>query len=849
MREAVASLITTIPADCKDLTVHDVSHLDALWEMASTIAGPEYDLNPTEAFVLGAAILLHDAGMSAAAFPGGLNEIKQTTEWGDVAAATIRQAGIDPTEELINSPPNDLLPRIKFEVLRLLHASQAEKMATAKWSLGGDLVYLIEDLELRQALGGTIGRIAYSHHWDIERIVDELVDNVGAPVFLPPEWSVSERKVACLLRCADAAHIDRRRAPSILYASTRPSGVSDTHWSAQNKINKPAVRGGVLIYSSGQSYGPEDADAWWLTYDLIRMIDGEIRSSNAMLEDIGFPSFSVSRVLGADSPRSLSKHIRVDGWRPVDTEVKVSDPVHLAETLGGHHLYGRDTLAPVRELLQNAADAVRARRKLEGRERDWGSIRVTIEPDPPGSESGWLHVDDNGIGMTERVLCGPLIDFGKSIWNSSLLREEFPGLQRSGMVPIGKFGIGFFSIFELGKIVKVISRHFEGAVSDAKVLDFRALNARPILRPARPGELPKDFSTRVSVRISNVDEKFAQKVRNSPLRGYSERKFENAVLRLISMLDVKVEYNDKISGASFLHDPNVYEVNPHTFIDEVYADVPERERNMLKAAHAALMSPMEGEDGRRYGRAAILVLEVDQREYRRQFRGLGAVSVGGFLYADGRGISTEYVGVVDGTTDQASRQIAMSSIPEAVIAGWATRQAQLIDQNKFLKGQLLKICERIVQAGGDPGSLPYCFTSQGFTAYGSALAMVGSLNIVRIPLYLEYSARFKILNFSDLGPTYFELPLQNDVIVISGADSKLIDEDLARRITKEGRSDILLSDISDNGLSWMTLLKLLHTAWGGEPLVSIESSQIFEANVHSPPATRWSLKLVRPGTC
>ncbi|MBA2593659.1 MAG: hypothetical protein M3495_02490 [Pseudomonadota bacterium] len=43
------------------LTVHDITHLDALWRVADQIAGPDYPINPAEAFVLGGAFLLHDA--------------------------------------------------------------------------------------------------------------------------------------------------------------------------------------------------------------------------------------------------------------------------------------------------------------------------------------------------------------------------------------------------------------------------------------------------------------------------------------------------------------------------------------------------------------------------------------------------------------------------------------------------------------------------------------------------------------------------------------------------------------------------------------------------------------------
>ena len=275
--------------------------------MASLIAGPDYELNPAEAFVLGGAILLHDAGLSVAAFPGGLSELKRTQDWQDLAAAMLRQQEIEPTPEVIQSPPAELLGQIKFAVLRTLHTRQAERMASLAWFLpNGEQIYLLDDAELRQAFGAAIGRVAHSHHWDIERVAETLLDNIGAGTVLPADWSVSERKVACLLRCADAAHIDRRRAPTILYAATRPSGISDVHWGAQNKINKPVVDGSTLIYSAGQPFKSSDAASWWLAYDLVRLVDKEIRASNAMLEELKFTPLQVQQVLGAESPRALS---------------------------------------------------------------------------------------------------------------------------------------------------------------------------------------------------------------------------------------------------------------------------------------------------------------------------------------------------------------------------------------------------------------------------------------------------------------------------------------------------------------------------------------------------------------
>ena len=70
-RERASVITARISATFPDLTVHDVTHLDALWETASLIAGDGYPLNPLEAFVFGGAILLHDAAHCFEAYDGG----------------------------------------------------------------------------------------------------------------------------------------------------------------------------------------------------------------------------------------------------------------------------------------------------------------------------------------------------------------------------------------------------------------------------------------------------------------------------------------------------------------------------------------------------------------------------------------------------------------------------------------------------------------------------------------------------------------------------------------------------------------------------------------------------------
>jgi hypothetical protein len=111
MRERAKMLAGEIHRDLPDYTVHDITHLDALWEMADLIAGPDYPLNPLEAFALGAVFLLHDLGLGLAAWPGGLAELKKGPGWQDALAASVRKHfGRFATREELTSPP----PEIEF---------------------------------------------------------------------------------------------------------------------------------------------------------------------------------------------------------------------------------------------------------------------------------------------------------------------------------------------------------------------------------------------------------------------------------------------------------------------------------------------------------------------------------------------------------------------------------------------------------------------------------------------------------------------------------------------------------------------------------------------------------------
>ncbi len=93
LESRVTPLLGKIDESCHELTIHDISHVHQLWSVASEVCGPDYPLNPLEGFVLGAAFLIHDAGLTAAAYPGGLPALENTVYYKDRVAALLRTVG------------------------------------------------------------------------------------------------------------------------------------------------------------------------------------------------------------------------------------------------------------------------------------------------------------------------------------------------------------------------------------------------------------------------------------------------------------------------------------------------------------------------------------------------------------------------------------------------------------------------------------------------------------------------------------------------------------------------------------------------------------------------------------
>ena len=497
-RQRTGVLLEQIRSDFPDLTVHDLSHVDELWRIASLIAGDDYPINPLEAFVLGGAFLLHDAALCFDAYNGGKTGLRDTVAWKDAyQIERDRAQGEDEAE---------IEFRADFSAARLLHASQSANLVERNWSREPEIeLYLVHDVHLRRHLGPLMGNIAASHHQNIEEVTTKFSVTLSAPGEFPSEWQVDGFKLACILRCSDALHIDNNRAPDFLHALRQRSGISRAHWQAQNWLGRPSIdpscdNGETILVTSTRPFPKSDAPSWWIIYDALAVASRELRTS---IEAISARSgilaqpFKAKQIRGCGRLKEMIEVIQTVGWTPCSAAVHVSNVESLVESLGGEKLYGqkRELEVVLRELIQNARDAISSRRRIESGFE--GEILITYD-----TRERLLTIEDDGVGMSLRVLTGPFLSFGTSFWSSDLVRDEFPGLASSGFRASGKFGIGFFSVFMAAEAVTISSRRYDFGYDSVATLSFpKRITLRPVLTS---GQIPGfRRSTRISLKIKS----------------------------------------------------------------------------------------------------------------------------------------------------------------------------------------------------------------------------------------------------------------------------------------------------------------------------------------------------------
>ncbi|MFD8094249.1 HD domain-containing protein [Streptomyces malaysiensis] len=682
LRETAAVLLSENARSLPDFTVHDISHVDALWETASLMCGDQVVLNPAEAYVLGCAFVLHDAAMGSAAYDMNVPSAFGEQRWRDlVSVAYFQQHGCWPDQEKLDTPPAEIAEVCLATAIRETHAEQARRLVDKPWrSTAGNEIFLIQDLQLREAYGPLIGDLAASHWWPVHMLADRFRQAKGSLPWQPADWIIEPLKLASILRLADATQIDSRRAPTFLFVLRKPQGIAREHWRFQEHVSRPHLNGDRITYTSLRPFSSDDAAAWWLALDYLRSIDEELKKVDALLYDLGRSRLAARAVAGVDSPERFAELFPVSDWRPIDAVVKVTDVPALVGTLGGEQLYGKEPEVAVRELIQNAQDAVLARCALEP---DFTDGRVDVRLTENG-DSWCLEVSDNGVGMDEETLVHGLLDFGTSGWSSTRVRSRLAGLASGGFQPNGRFGIGFFSVFLLGDQVELITRRYDASMSDARRLSFESSSHRPLLMPllaqrrASPGT-----TVRVTLKENLYDAQglFRRTSDDRLLQVIQRLVLENAVpIRIWEPDAVKPRVIAPFALAAGAPDEVFDRLYPP--MTESWQARQEERRLQLRDHFIERAAELLDDSGRRIGLATIWT----NLFYYAQGDLRGIVTVNGFRADD----TMAFVGYLAGRPSRASRDKVNLIADREQVRHWMRVQEQWLRDSKHF-GDLIQL--------------------------------------------------------------------------------------------------------------------------------------------------------------
>jgi len=472
IKEQVANLLKMIgrvEGIFSTYSLHDISHVESMLEMLEWLIPPETQdkMTTIDWLLLTLSIYFHDLGMVVtaqeyknrmgnAAYKNFLDNLNNTMEGKDY---------LDRVEKMDDEAKNEK-KKDEFlyqEFIRHNHASRIREWITNQHShYWKDNVEAITD-EVTSLLKGlptrfikNLGDICESHH------KSNLDDSTYFPLCQrygqKPEEVANVQYVALILRTADLLHITKDRTPSVMFKAmsiTDPMGLDE--WQKQ--------MGTYSVNLKSKKYYPDNPE----THIILVSADFEdekpffvlsryLEYANKELEQTRRWAQSSQRdpdAVGYEFPwRNIDSDVRVEGNEPMQMRFEL-DRGQLLNLLVGHTIYNDPTVA-VREILQNAIDAVRFQFYLDNKRhvasdnKDIEMGEVLINWDSNNSK---IEFRDTGIGMDLDAIKYHLMKVGASYYNTEVFESE-----HKDFVPISRFGIGILTCFMVSDNIEIITR-------------------------------------------------------------------------------------------------------------------------------------------------------------------------------------------------------------------------------------------------------------------------------------------------------------------------------------------------------------------------------------------------------
>lgn len=407
---------------------------------------------------------------------------------------------------------------------------------------------LLYKREWPQVLNGRIERealisVCQSHGEDCEAL--EKIE-------LSPHMDL--RFCGVLLRLADILDFDTSRAPEAVYeysgfgrvqsaAGIKSKEEWDKHISS-NGFDFTAVKDRSYPYSLDYSAECKSMQVEQTVNCYLDWVDRELVDCNQLLQKYNgeWQNFVL--------PGKINRRITSSGYKSGQYRLTL-DQDQVMQLFTGENLYD-DPAVFVRELIQNAIDAVRTRKQLD-RElpSGWkGQINIRCWMDEEGYH--WFRIEDNGIGMTEEIIRNYFLKVGCSYYNSDeFAQAKLRCRADSDYTPISRFGIGILSCFmgdKKNNRVEVSTKHFNenGEYYPALRLSMHGINGYFYLADKKEGHMPGPM-----VGKNEKEQKpylnqpgTVVAVRTNLFQTGEYRSFKDIVDKYVMYPEVKIHYED-----------------------------------------------------------------------------------------------------------------------------------------------------------------------------------------------------------------------------------------------------------------------------------------------------------------
>lgn len=416
------TLSKTIMEFFPTFTLHDEVHIANVCNWMTRLLGEHAEkLNAKTVAMLLMAACCHDVGMcvSTEEKESLLEDSAESAEWMEYRKKHLRD-----DEEI--SKTGKITEEILRRFIRIHHHERLDILLTDDvWSeeLGGNGLLLDNLIALCKSHGEPIKRF-------------------------DPQWNngVDPHLCAALLRLADILDFDASRAPAVLFEHFGLDHSIDleeqdarTEW-AKNRagVFGKAAEGVLPFIASFESLQ--------LEYEVRSYLDW-------VKEELNESADYLKKYAGLGQELVLPHRISTDnvnrrGYH-FGNFCLTMDQDRVMELLTGRNLYS-DPGVFVRELLQNAIDAVRTRVQLDP-SFDPNDGKITIRTWMDAEGYSWFRIEDNGTGMDEHIIENYFLRVGRSYYTSDEFKADKRNAPSYGRTDdytaISRFGIGILSCF------------------------------------------------------------------------------------------------------------------------------------------------------------------------------------------------------------------------------------------------------------------------------------------------------------------------------------------------------------------------------------------------------------------